>query len=116
MTTKANLMKAVDHLDAAARLSRRLRRVSARLSEIENEQQALRVEARALDEQFRSFDALSREYWTLAHNVSGLTRSKLQILSLDIGDAPGAPYLATKDIEKVVDAFIVQHAPVGAKE
>jgi hypothetical protein len=113
---KANLMKAVDYLDDAARLSRRLRRVSARLSEIENEQQALRVEARALDEQFRSFDALRREYWSMAHNASCLTRTKLQILELDIGDAVGAPYLSTKDIEKVVDAFIAQHAPAGAKE
>lgn len=116
MTVKANLMKAVDHLDDAARLSRRLRRISARLSEIENEKQALCVEERALNEQFRSFDALNREHWDLAHNVSGLTRSNLQILALDIGDAAGAPYLALKDIEKAVDAFIAKRTPAGAKE
>lgn len=113
MTVKANLMKAVDHLENAFRISRRLQRVSRRVTEIENERQALRVESRGLEEQLRALDALNREYWSKALEVSGISRDQLQVLALDLGEAEEAPYPLYTDVEATVDAFIKEHAPFG---
>jgi hypothetical protein len=116
MSSKTNLMKAADHLEDAARLSRRLIRITNRLAENRNERMALMAESVALEEQYQAFLSLNKEYWNLAHEASGLSRDALQILALDISEAPSGPHTTLKDTEKVVDDFIAQLASVGAKE